>query len=494
METITSIKPLLAVLVSLVAVIPIVVSGSKPNLREGWTFLAGFIKFGLVVSMLPLVLGGNIIEYTLAEPLPGLAIQFRVDAMGMLFALVSSTLWIITSAYSIGYMRGLSEHSQTRYFSFFAVALSATIGVAFSANLFTMYLFYEMLSLATYPLVTHHQDDEARISGRKYLTYILGTSIGLVLPAMLIIYSLTGTLDFSSQGILSIGLSKSTVAVLLLMCVFGFAKAGIMPFHGWLPAAMVAPTPVSALLHAVAVVKVGVFSIFRVITGIFGTNLLLSLNLGTVLCYIAAFTILAASLIALSQDGLKRRLAFSTIGQLSYIILGASLLSPKGQTGGLMHIAMHAFGKITLFMCAGAIFVATGKKYISEMVGIGKRMPVTMTAFLIGSLSVIGLPPTGGFISKWFLVLGTLEADQITMLVVLLGSSLLNAAYFLPVVYRAFFCTPEESLFEDKVQEAPLWCVVPLVITAIISVGLFFFPQPFFNLASLAIQGISGGY
>jgi multicomponent Na+:H+ antiporter subunit D len=493
METITSIKPLLAVLVSLVAVIPIVASGKKPNLREAWTFLAGIVKFGLVVSMLPLVLGGSIIDFTLIEVLPGLAIQFRVDPMGLLFALVSSSLWIATSAYSIGYMRGLNEHSQTRYFAFFAVALSATIGVAFSANLFTMYLFYEMLSLATYPLVTHHQDDEARISGRKYLSFILGASIGLALPAMLIIYSLTGTLDFASQGILSIGLSKSTVAVLLLMCVFGFAKAGIMPFHAWLPAAMVAPTPVSALLHAVAVVKVGVFSIFRVITGIFGSNLLLSLNLGTVLCYIAAFTILTASLIALSQDGLKRRLAFSTIGQLSYIVLGAALLSPKAMTGGLMHIAMHAFGKITLFFCAGAIFVATGKRYISEMVGIGKRMPVTMTAFLVGSLSVIGLPPTGGFISKWFLVLGTLEVDQIVMLVVLLGSSLLNGAYFLPVVYRAFFCTPEESMFEDKVQEAPLWCVVPLVFTAIASVALFFFPQPFFNLARLAIQGLSGG-
>jgi multicomponent Na+:H+ antiporter subunit D len=487
METITSIKPLLAVLASLVAVIPIVASGSRPNLREGWTFLAGIIKFGLVVSMLPLVLNGAIIEYTLVEVLPGLAIQFRVDPMGMLFALVSSSLWIVTSAYSIGYMRGLNEHSQTRYFAFFAVALSATIGVAFSANLFTMYLFYEMLSLATYPLVTHHQDHEARISGRKYLSYILGTSIGLVLPAMLIIYSLTGTLDFASQGILPLGLSKSTVAVLLLMCVFGFAKAGIMPFHAWLPAAMVAPTPVSALLHAVAVVKVGVFSIFRVITGIFGSNLLLSLNLGTVLCYIAAFTILTASLIALSQDGLKRRLAFSTIGQLSYIILGAALLSPKGQVGGLVHIAMHAFGKITLFMCAGAIFVATGKKYISEMVGIGKRMPVTMLAFFIGSLSVIGLPPTGGFFSKWYLVLGTLEADQMVMLVVLLTSSLLNGAYFLPIVYRAFFCTPEESMFEDKVQEAPLWCVVPLTITAILSVGLFFYPEIFKKLAEMAV-------
>ena len=493
METITSIKPLLAVLVSLAAVIPIVASGKKPNLRETWTFLAGIIKFGLVVSMLPYILHGGIIEFSLFEVAPGLAIKLRVDAMGMLFALVSSTLWIVTSAYSIGYMRSLSEHSQTRYFSFFAVALSATIGVAFSANLFTMYLFYEMLSLATYPLVTHHQDDEARISGRKYLGFILGTSIAFVLPAMLITYFAAGTLDFAGQGILAGHFSKPIISVLLLLFVFGFAKAGIMPFHAWLPAAMVAPTPVSALLHAVAVVKVGAFSVFRVITGIFGTELLLSLHLGTMLCYIAAFTILTASLIALSQDGLKRRLAYSTIGQLSYIVLGASLLSPKALTGGLMHIAMHAFGKITLFMCAGAIFVATGKKYISEMVGIGKRMPVTMTAFLVGSLSIIGLPPTGGFISKWFLVLGTLEADQVVMLVVLLGSSLLNGAYFLPMVYKAFFCTPEESLFEDKVQEAPLWCVVPLVLTAVASIGLFFFPQPFFDLASIAVQSIIGG-
>ena len=493
METIISIKPFLAVLVSLLAVIPIVASGKKPNLREGWTFLAGIVKFGLVVSMLPYILRGGIVEYSIFEVYPGLAIKLRVDAMGMLFALVSSSLWIATSAYSIGYMRGLAEHSQTRYFCFFAIALSATIGVAFSANLFTMYLFYEMLSLATYPLVTHHQDDEARFSGRKYLGFILGASIGFVLPAMLITYFAAGTLDFAGQGIMAGHFPKTTVTVLLLMFVFGFAKAGIMPFHAWLPAAMVAPTPVSALLHAVAVVKVGVFSVFRVITGIFGTDLLLSMHLGTLLCYIAAFTILTASLVALSQDGLKRRLAFSTIGQLSYIVLGASLLSPKALTGGLVHIAMHAFGKITLFFCAGAIFVATGKKYISEMVGIGRRMPVTMTAFLIGSLSVIGLPPTGGFISKWFLVLGTLEADQFVMLVVLLGSSLLNGAYFLPVVYRAFFCTPEESLFEDKVHEAPLWCVVPLVLTATCSIVLFFFPQPFFNLARLAVQGLTGG-
>jgi multicomponent Na+:H+ antiporter subunit D len=454
METIVSIKPLLAVLVSLM-VVPILTSSRAPNVRA--------------------------------------AIQFRVDAFGMLFALVSSSLWIVTTAYSIGYMRGLKEHSQTRYFVFFAVALSATVGVAFSANLLTMYLFYEMLSFATYPLVTHHQDKEARSSGRKYLLYIVGTSIGLVLPAMLICYNLTGTLEFGKQGFMAgAGASKGLIGLLMVMLVFGFAKAAIMPFHSWLPAAMVAPTPVSALLHAVAVVKVGVFSVVRVITCVFGTNLLLSFDLGTVIVFAASVTILVGSFIALSQDGLKRMLAFSTIAQLSYVVLGVGLLSPKGMTGGMVHIAMHAFGKITLFFCAGAIFVATGKKNMSDMVGIGRRMPITMTAFFIGALSIIGMPPCGGFISKWYLVLGSLQAQQIPILVVLLFSSLLNAAYFMPFVYRAFFCKPEEAMFENTMKEAPSFCVVPLVVTAIISIILLFYPQPFVRLASMMVQSITG--
>ncbi|MFH1628307.1 MAG: monovalent cation/H+ antiporter subunit D family protein [Pseudomonadota bacterium] len=491
METIISIKPLIAVLVSICAV-PLLILSKKSNIRETWTFVAAVAKFLIVISMLPAILKGNQIVYTLAEVIPGAAIKFRVDPLGMLFAIVASSLWILTSAYSIGYMRGLKEHSQTRYFCFFALALSATIGVAFSANLLTLYLFYEMLSLATYPLVTHHQDKEGRASGRKYLTYILGTSIGLLLPAMLISYNLAGTLEFASQGFLAGTCSKGLVAMLLVFFIFGFAKAAIMPFHGWLPAAMVAPTPVSALLHAVAVVKVGVFSIVRVLTGVFGIELLSTLDLGLVICVAASFTIIVASLIALSQDNLKRLLAFSTIGQLSYIVLGVGLLSPKGMTGGILHIAMHAFGKITLFFCAGAIFVATGKRNISEMVGIGKRMPLTMAAFFIASLSIIGLPPTGGFLSKWYLVLGSLEAHQIAVLVVLLTSSLLNAAYFMPVVYKAFFSTPQESMFEDKVHEAPIFCLVPLMITAVVSVMLFFYPQPFFRLATMVVKGITG--
>jgi len=492
MDAIISIKPLLALSVSLFVPVLLMLSRS-PNARETWTFAAAFAKFAIVASMVPLISKGFRIEYTIARVLPGLPIKLSVDSFGILFALVSSFLWIITSAYSIGYMRGLKEHSQTRYYCFFALSLSATIGVAFSANLLTMYLFYEMLSFATYPLVAHHQDLEARSSGRKYLLFIVGCSIGFVLPAMLTVYHMTGTLEFARQGVFSETVNSTTITVLLLLCLFGFAKAGIMPFHSWLPAAMVAPTPVSALLHAVAVVKVGAFCILRTITGIFGTDLLTSFGLDTPLCLIAGFTIIAASLIALNQDGLKRRLAFSTIGQLSYIVLGAALLTPQGLTGGMMHIAMHAFGKITLFFCAGAIFVATGTKNISDMTGIGRRMPVTLICFLIGSLSVIGLPPGGGFISKWYLVLGTLQSNNYLMLTVLLSSSMLNAAYFLPVVYKAFFCSPEESRFENRVQEAPPWCLVPLIITATGSIVLFFLPQPFFNLATMAVQTIFSG-
>jgi multicomponent Na+:H+ antiporter subunit D len=282
------------------------------------------------------------------------------------------------------------------------------------------------------------------------------------------------------------------LGLLLVLLIFGFAKAAIMPFHSWLPAAMVAPTPVSALLHAVAVVKVGVFCVVRVITGVFGTDLLLSLHFGPFILFIASVTILVGSFIALSQDELKRLLAFSTIAQLSYIVLGVGLLSPKGMTGGMVHIAMHAFGKITLFFCAGAIFVATGKKNISEMVGIGRKMPVTMAAFFIASLSIIGMPPCGGFVSKWYLVLGSLEAHETAILYVLLFSSLLNAAYFMPIVYRAFFCRPDEAMYENKVEEAPAFCVVPLVITAVISVILLFYPQPFVRLATMVVQGITG--
>ncbi|AJF05347.1 monovalent cation/H+ antiporter subunit D family protein [Geoalkalibacter subterraneus] len=487
MQNAHSILPLAAVLVSLLGPIPIYLSGRTPNVREAWTLLIALTKFLLVASMVPAVLNGVSYTFTIAEVLPGVPIELRVDAMGVSFALVASFLWILTSIYSIGYMRSLKEHDQTRYFASFAVAISATIGVAFAGNLLTLYLFYEVLSLSTYPLVTHEQNLEARASGRKYLTYILGTSIGLALPAMLVTYAVAGTLDFRSGGILAGVAGPELMTVLLLLFVFGFAKAGIMPLHAWLPAAMVAPTPVSSFLHGVAVVKVGVFSILRVIYHILGPEQLGKFDLGAVITTLAAITILVASLIALTQDNLKRRLAYSTVGQLSYMVLGAGMLSASGMLGGTLHIAMHAFGKITLFFCAGAIYVAHRKKYISQMDGLGRQMPVTYLAFLLGSMSIIGLPPLGGFISKWHLLLGAVEAGQLALLLVLIVSSLLNAAYFFPIVYRGFFIMPAGEENRGGIKEAPLLCLVPLSVTALISVALFFYPDLFISLINQAL-------
>lgn len=487
----SSIWPLAAVLISLLGAIPIMLSGRTPNLRESWTLLAALGKVVIVASLLPAVLAGGGYEFTIAEVVPGVPLALRVDAMGMFFALVASILWFFTSLYSIGYMRTLKEHAQTRYYASFAVAISATLGVAFSANLLTLYLFYEMLSLSTYPLVTHEQNAEARKSGRKYLTYILGTSIGLALPAMLIVYSLTGTLDFKVGGVVAgSGMSPETLTLVLVLFLFGFAKAGILPFHGWLPAAMVAPTPVSSFLHGVAVVKAGVFSILRVIFHILGPEPLQAADLGVVITTLASVTLLVASLVALTQDNLKRRLAYSTIGQLSYMVLGAGMLSAAGMTGGLLHIAMHAFGKITLFFCAGAIYVAAGKKYISQMDGLGRKMPVTFFAFFLGSMSIIGLPPLGGFISKWTLLVGSVEGDQLVLLLVLLFSSLLNAAYFLPIVYRAFI-NPLPAEATAEVKEAPIFCLAPICVTATVSLGLFFFHDVFLQLAQQAL-GLGG--
>ncbi|MBE0499803.1 MAG: monovalent cation/H+ antiporter subunit D family protein [Desulfuromonadales bacterium] len=486
MTPIVSIWPLAAILVSLLGALPILLANRQPNLRESWTILIALVKLTIVASLLPGVLAGNSYIFTIAQVIPGVPIELRVDALGMIFALVASCLWLFTSIYSIGYMRALSEHAQTRYYASFAVAISATLGVAFAGNLLTMYLFYEVLSLSTYPLVTHEQNAEARASGRKYLTYILGTSIGLALPAMLITYSVAGTLDFTTGGILAGKASPDLLALLVILFLFGFAKAGLMPFHGWLPAAMVAPTPVSSFLHGVAVVKAGVFAIFRIIFDILGPETLQSADLGSLITYIASVTILVASMVALTQDSMKRRLAYSTIGQLAYMVLGAGMLSATGMLGGVMHLAMHAFGKITLFFCAGAIYVATKKKNISQMDGLGRRMPITYFAFFLGSLSIIGMPPMGGFISKWSLLLGAVEGDQLILIIVLLISSFLNAAYFFPIVYRGFFVPAKEGEAEG-ISEAPLFCLVPLSLTALISLALFFYPDTLLKLARMAL-------
>lgn len=493
MEPAPELRLLLALLAPLVGAGLVMVTGRRPNLREACSLAAAGTLLALIASLAPEVLAGRVPRYPVFELLPGLRVALRADAMSMIFALAASFLWVLTVFYSAGYMRGLREHAQTRFNVCFALALFGAIGGAFADNLLTLYLFYEVVSVSTYPLVAHHQDAEGYEGGRKYLTYLTATAKGLVLPAMILIYVLTGHLDFADNprtGVLPGGLPQGLVVGLYVACLLGFAKNGVMPLHHWLPGAMVAPTPVSALLHAVAVVKVGVFSTARVMLYVFGVDLMEAAHLGGPTACFVSFTILAASVIALSQDNLKLRLAYSTVSQLSYILLGVALLTPAGIQGGLLHIANHAFAKITLFFCAGAIYVATHKKNISEMHGLGRAMPFTFGAFALASLSMIGAPPVGGFVSKWYLLVGALDAGAGWILGVLLASTLLNAAYFAPVVYLAFFGRPAGAGAADPADpprraEASAAMVVPLCLTAGISVLLGFYPDLFLNFARL---------
>jgi multicomponent Na+:H+ antiporter subunit D len=442
----------LAVLVPLLGAGAVMATGRRPNLREACSFVSAVALFGLVASLVPDVLAGRTLRCTLFALMPGLSFTLRADALSLIFALAASFLWILTVFYSAGYMRGLGEHAQTRFNTCFALALFGAIGCAFSDNLLTLYLFYEIVSVCTYPLVAHHQDSEGYEGARKYLVYLTTTAKGLILPAMALLYVLSGTLDFATNahtGILPAGAHNGVVTALYAACLLGFAKNGVMPLHSWLPSAMVAPTPVSALLHAVAVVKVGVFSTVRVMLHVFGLDLMDRLHLGIATALFVSVTILLGSIIALSKDNLKARLAYSTVSQLSYIILGVALLSPTAVEGGLVHIANHAFAKITLFFCAGAIYVTAHKKEISEMGGLGRKMPWTFGAFAIASLSMIGAPPVGGFISKLYLLVGALDAGAIIILVVLVLSTLLNAAYFVPVITQAFFGKPAPAKADD---------------------------------------------
>ena len=473
-------KLLIALLIPLVGTLGVMLKGDNENVREGISSFSSILLLFVVGSMVPDVLSGKTLIFHMFTILPGVTITLRADPMSMIFAIVASSLWTIAVFYSLGYMRGLKEHAQTRFNACFALSIFGAIGVAFSDNLFTMYLFYEIVSICTYPLVAHHQDAEGYKGARKYIIYLTTTAKAFLLPAMILIYVLTGTLDFApniSTGIFPAGVNETLVIMLYIFCIFGFAKNGIMPFHHWLPGAMVAPTPVSALLHAVAVVKVGVFCTTRVMLYTFGTDIMNALNLGIPTAYFVSITILAASIIALSKDNLKARLAYSTVSQLSYIILGVALLTNPGIQGGLIHIVNHAFSKITLFFCAGAIYVVTRKKYISEMDGLGKTMPFTFGAFAIASLSMIGAPPVAGFITKWNLLIGSVEAHQLGILLILIASTVLNAAYFAPITYRAFFGKRPAGEPFTGIKEAPLAMLIPILIACTISVLLGIFPN-----------------
>ena len=455
-----------------------------PDLREGVTLVAAAALFLLVASLAPEVLAGGRPGVHVAEVMPGIALAFRVEPLGMLFALVASGLWIVNSLYSIGYMRGNNEQHQTRYYVCFAAALASTMGIAFAGNLFTLFLFYEALTLVTYPLVTHHGTEEARRAGRLYLALLVGSSIVFLLIAIVWTWQVAGTIDFVRGGILSGKVSNTTMGILLALYVFGIGKAAVMPVHRWLPAAMVAPVPVSALLHAVAVVKAGAFAVVKVVVYVFGVETISGMTSVDWLPFVAGFTIIAASIVALRSDNLKRRLAYSTVSQLSYIVLAAALLTPLSIIGAALHIATHALGKITLFFAAGAIYTAAHKTEVSQLAGIGRRMPWTMGAFAIGSLSLIGLPPAVGFVSKWYILSGAMATGQWGAVAVLVAGTLLSAGYLLPIVYRAFFLSPAPAGGHHQAHgEAPLTMVVAVAASAFGTVALFFYPEALLALS-----------
>lgn len=476
--------PLLCVLVSLAAAPLILISGTRPNLREAWTILAAGAKFALVMALLPRTLDGETLQSTLFEIIPGVPVVLRADSFGMVFALVASTLWFFTSFYSIGYMRGNHEKNQTRYFASFAVCVSATLGIAFAGNLITFILFFEVLTLATYPLVIHKENAAAISAGRRYLIYTLSAGVMLIAAAALT-YSYTGTMDFRPGGLFrNTDLPPHVMVVIFLLFACGVGvKAGIMPLHSWLPRAMAAPTPVSALLHAVAVVKSGVFGVIRVVGFIIGTETMSGFGLNEILLVFSGGTVIAASLMAFNQDNLKRRLAYSTVGHLSYIVLGAALLTPLGYQGAILHIAAHATMKITLFFCAGAIYVNLHRENISQLNGIARVMPWTMAAFTIGSLGLAGVPPLNGFVSKWTLATGALEGGMLLPVGILVLSGLLNIGYFFPVIHRAYFQQGEG--LERHGEASPLM-VVPLMATALLSIALGLFPDLIFHFSELA--------
>ena len=480
---------LLAIFLPFAGAAGILLCGRWPNLREAVTLLTAAMVCAVVFSLYGQLRDGAAIAVDIAEPLPGLAIGFEVESLGMLFALVASVLWLITSIYAIGYMRKHNELNQTRFYAMFAIAIGSALGVAFAGNLLSLFLWYEILTVSTYPLVAHSGSDAARRGARSYIGILMGTSIGLFLLAILITYTVAGSLDFRAGGILAGKLDPAWAGLLYALFIFGIGKAAVMPFHRWLPAAMVAPTPVSALLHAVAVVKAGVFTVLKVTLFIFGTDFITRSGASDWLIWFAGGTILLASLIAMSQDNLKLRLAYSTISQLSYIVLGALLATHSSLLGAALHISMHAFAKITLFFAAGAILVAANKSRVSEMGGLGRAMPVTFGAFLIGSLSIIGLPPFAGMWSKWYLGMGAVETGQWLLLTVLLVSSLLNIVYLLPIPVRGFFSKALDGNDFSEVKEAPLSCLIAMVMTSAACLLLFFYPDPFYELALNAAGG-----
>jgi len=446
----------------------------RVKIRTTLNLAGAMLKLLLVGAMVWGVFHGN--HYEVRLPLlPSLDLVLRADAESLLFLTLSAGLWLVTTVYAIGYLEGSPYRS--RFFGFFSLCVTTTVGVALAGNLITFLLFYELLTLVTYPLIVHRGTEEARRAGRIYLRYTVAGG-ALLMIGTVWLYSIAGSLEFTHRGFLT-GLADAQrpalIAIFVLLIAGIGVKAVLVPLHGWLPVAMVAPAPVSALLHAVAVVKVGAFGIVRVIHDVYGVAFAASLGVTQALAILAAITILYGSLRALFQDDLKRRLAFSTVSQVSYITLGVALAGPVASIGGLVHLVHQGVMKNTLFFCGGKLAETLGIHKISEINGAGRLMPWTMAAFSIGAFGMIGAPPLAGFVSKWYLGLGALRAGQEWVMLVLAGSSLLNAAYFLPILHAAWFRDPPRAWPEERDfgrRETAWALLLPPIVTALLTIAV----------------------
>lgn len=475
---------ILGLIVPLIVAILTPVFGSRPDIRDALGPVGGIVSFYAAMQIALAIIGGATPEWFIISISDGLNFSFRVTPLGAIFGLVASGLWIMAAIYSVGYMRGNKETDQTRFNAFYAVAVHAALAIAWSGNLLVLFIFYEVLTFSTYPLVIHKQTAEAMRAGRLYMGILVGTSLMLLLPGVIWVWTSTGSLDFVPGGILAGKIDPSYVPWLLALFAFGIGKSALMPIHRWLPAAMVAPTPVSALLHAVAVVKAGVFTMLMVVVYIFGYDFLAMTRGSVWMIWLASFTILASSIIAIQKDDIKARLAYSTVSQLSYIVLGAALANEIAAKGAALHIVMHASAKITLFFCAGAIYVSAHLNKVSQLDGLGYRMPMVFAAFFLAALSIIGIPPLGGSWSKFLLMAGAAENGMVLVILILAISSLMNVWYLLEPVMRGFYL-PEKS--PVHVEKLPL-VVIPPVITAMLCLVLFFNPWPFLSLINLMVM------
>jgi multicomponent Na+:H+ antiporter subunit D len=475
--SLSELLPLLVILVSALTSLVIFFLSEKQDRLRTALYLGGeVVKLVLVLVMLRGIYLGESYE-TRIPLLPGIDFLLRANALAMLFLTLSAGLWLLTTLYSIGYLR--DDPHRGRFYGFFGLCVTATAGIALAGNLFTFFIFYEMLTLATYPLVVHRDNPEAMGAGRKYLAYtLLGGQV--LLAGIVALQVVMGPVEFTAGGALSGTEASAGVLVLIfaLMIAGLGVKTALVPLHSWLPAAMVAPTPVSALLHGVAVVKAGAFGIMRVVYEVFGIELTAQLGVAIPLAAVASFTIIYGSLKALAQDELKKLLAYSTVSQVSYIVLGTALPGFLDTVGGTAHLVHQGIMKVTLFFCAGVVSETLGIYYVSKMGGVARRMPWTMAAFSLAAFGMIGLPPLAGFVSKWYLGVGAVEVGQPWVVAVLVASTVLNAAYFLPVIYTAYFEDPPEEWAEKRPAsrfEADWLLLFPTLAIAsfVLLVGIF---------------------